>query len=103
MTDRATYWRRLVASWEKSGQSQAEFCRRRNLTYAAFGYWRRRLNDDHNGEPGSESDPRFLEVRMPEAATDWYEVVLTGGRMLRIPRTFDPGEVQRLIGAVESC
>ena len=32
-----------------------------------------------------------------------YEVVLTSGRVLRLPPVFDSDQVSRLITAVESC
>lgn len=37
MPDRATYWQRLLADWERSGLSQAEFCRRRQLLITQAG------------------------------------------------------------------
>ncbi len=44
MSDRAKYWRRLVAAWEKSGLTQAEFCRRRGIEAVNFGWWKRKLS-----------------------------------------------------------
>lgn len=43
MSGRAKYWRRLVTAWEKSGLSQAEFCRRRDIKPVNFGWWKRGL------------------------------------------------------------
>ncbi len=44
MSDRAKYWQRLVAAWEKSGLSQAEFCRRRGIKAVNFAWWKRKLS-----------------------------------------------------------
>ena len=43
MPDRAKRWRSEVDAWERSGLSQAEFCRRRAIRLGAFGWWKRRL------------------------------------------------------------
>ena len=32
-----------------------------------------------------------------------YEVVLRGGRVIRLPQNFDPAVVAQLVVAVESC
>ncbi len=117
MSDRARYWRRLVAAWEKSGLSQAEFCRRRQVQAVNFGWWRRHLESTSKSPPrtnrsgssrkGSSprsAKPQFVEFRMTEAtAAPAYEVVLRGGRVLRLPPQFDPAVVAQLVVAVESC
>jgi hypothetical protein len=43
MSDRARYWAGLVASWQKSGVSQTEFCRRRGVNAITFSCWKGRL------------------------------------------------------------
>jgi len=42
-TARSRYWRGRMAAWERSGLTQAEFCRRKGLSRAAFGWWRHRF------------------------------------------------------------
>lgn len=36
-------WRQLIAELERSGQSQAVFCRSRGVALGSLGNWRRRL------------------------------------------------------------
>jgi hypothetical protein len=111
MSARAKYWRRVVAAWERSGLSQAEFCRRRNVNYAAFGYWRRRLQaDGTGGQPAARRDaasertpPRFIEVALPWGGVGAYELTLRCGRSVRVPAGFSADDLTRLITAVESC
>ena len=85
MSDRAKYWQELVASWTKSGLSQAEFCRRRGVKAVTLGWWRRRLaasTDDHENADGRRvrrrrrrkpasrgtgADATFVEVALPTA------------------------------------
>ncbi len=51
MSERATYWRRLLGEWAQSGLSQAEFCRRRGIKAVNLAWWKRRLRgtDDAGG------------------------------------------------------
>ena len=39
----AEEWGLLNSEWEKSGQPQKRFCKRRNIPYATFVYWRSKL------------------------------------------------------------
>ncbi len=43
MSDRAKYWQGLIAAWERSGLTQAEFCRRRGVKPVSFAWWKRKL------------------------------------------------------------
>ena len=127
-TERARYWQPIVAEWSASGLSQAEFCRRRGIKAFNFNWWKRQLTarSQSNGDgesspkqrrsasknsakfaPGKRarySAPSFVEVKMAEGAlSTGYEVVLSGGRVLRLPRAFDAEAVTRLIAAVEAA
>jgi len=110
MSDRAKYWARLVERWEQSGLSQAEFCRRRDVNYGTFAWWKRQLGrptGDVPKQPGrlAKASRRFVEVRLasPLPAAPAYEVVLAGGRSIRVGAQFDLEILSRLIAAVESC
>jgi transposase len=109
MTERAKCWAELVGGWERSGLSQAEFCRRRGIKLGSFGWWKRQLRRPAGDAPARRGRPpkaskRFVEVRLTGASsTSMYEVVLAGGRSVRVPSRFDPQTLSRLIAAVESC
>ncbi len=74
MSDRAAYWRRMVTGWERSGLTQAEFCRRRDLTYVTFASWKRKFcgastqrrgSRRSRGGTGDEpATPTFVEVAL---------------------------------------
>jgi hypothetical protein len=127
MSDRAKYWQRLVAAWEESGLSQAEFCRRRDVSAGSFAWWKRRLGGTAKqarkrvGRNADRSPSRkhanFAEVALPKSAfpvdstpapatpveMSGYEIALNGGRVIRLPHNFDPVVVAQLVGAMESC
>jgi hypothetical protein len=129
MTDRAKYWGRMMAAWESSGLTQAEFCRRRGLKAVTFAWWKRQLaGTTGRGGRGriaggrvtrrrtsaGPSKPAFVEVALPGAAvTDGssasapravlesgYEVALPCGTSIRLPADFDVYRVSGLIRAL---
>ena len=127
MSDRARYWHRLVAAWEKSGLSQAEFCRRRGVEAGSFGWWKRKLKgaSGRGRRRGGRNIDRtplrkqadFVEVAPPKTpfvvgstpmaalavGSSGYVIALTSGRVIGLPHHFDPAVVAQLISAVESC
>jgi hypothetical protein len=37
------YWKEQIENWEASGLSQAEYCRRQDLKFYRFVYWRKKF------------------------------------------------------------
>ena len=130
MRDRAKYWQRIVSAWEKSGLSQAEFCRRRDVKPVTFGWWKRKLRGTEKkrrhrvnrgaGRARMRRDADFVEVALPGSVLAAgsmgprslgvlptgpcrYEIAFSSGRVIRLPQDFDLAVVSRLIAAVESC
>ena len=114
MTERARYWRRQLDRWERSGLSQAAYCRRHGLKAVTFSWWKRKLAAEviHPREPRAKARrtsanlPRaeFVEVEVSGAAAmGSYEVLLSHGRAIRLPADFDPQKVAQLITAVETA
>jgi hypothetical protein len=120
MSERAVYWRRMLSEWERSGLSQAEFCRRRGIKAVTLAWWRRRLREDAGGgvwkrqvRGGRRSmiggRGGFVEVALPRGvdgapASGGYELLLPGGVGLRLPDDFDPARVAQLVQAlVAAC
>jgi hypothetical protein len=119
-TDRAKYWRSVVGQWEWSGLSQAEFCRQQAINGGTFAWWKRQLKklagpaasgmavtsgtSQRRGQSSKAAPARFVEVRLTGASSgSIYEVVLVGGRSIRVSAQFDSQTLSRLITAVESC
>ncbi len=118
MTERASQWRRRLNQWERSGLSQAAFCRRHGLKAVTFGWWKRKLgtasaSSQARGRGGSRAssgpgrgstpDANFVEVAMTSADAAAYEVVLSGDLVLRLPVDFDPDKVSQLVAALKAA
>ena len=75
MTERARYWATELAVWERSGLTQAEFCRRRRIKAVSFGWWKRKLQgigkksrhpaNRGASRPRTRRDADFVEVALP--------------------------------------
>jgi transposase-like protein len=104
------HWRRVLDDWQRSGLSVRAFCRRHRLAEPTFYAWRRTLQQgDGLGHASQAPDPvTFLPVHIEHDAIDPrppVELVVAGGRCLRIPPGFDPATLRALLAVLEgpSC
>jgi transposase-like protein len=97
-------WRQHLARWQASQLSIRAYCRREELSEAAFHFWRRTLQQrDRRAAatapttaPPQATPAVFLPLTVqPESgtATPWCEIVLANGRCLRL---FAPPPLERL-------
>ena len=108
-------WKALLNDFRRSGLTQAEFCRRRQISLHSF---RKRLYQPVPPRTASSddrlaaADHPFLPVTiLPDpssAITDppaHLELVLPNGRRIAVAPGFDPQTLRRLIAVVEgpSC
>lgn len=94
-------WERIIHQHKSSGQSIAEFCRRRGFSQPSFFAWRRRLR----------STPGFVELKIappPEAERDGaprdpagLELLLPQGRRVVVRPGFDRQTLRDLLAALE--
>jgi transposase-like protein len=101
-------WARRVARWVASGLTGAEFAAREGVKEATLRHWKWQLARDGRLLDGMNEKPRFLEVvgsfepARPAPDDDAaLELLLDGGRRLRIPRGFDEATLRRLLAVLE--
>jgi hypothetical protein len=94
-------WRRWIRQWQHSGLSVRAFCARHALAQPSFYAWRRTLQ-----QRAAAASP-FVPVRVvPDAepdATRSVEVILAGGRRVRVPSGFDPATLRQLLAVLEEA
>jgi len=104
-------WRERLESWRRSGLSQAEFCRQRRLSPVSLSWWKRRFARQESATPAISPRTEWLAVRAVPTATaepcgegsePQLEVVLRGGRRVRVGPGFDASALLRLVQALES-
>ena len=107
-------WNALLSDFRRSGLTQADFCRLRNISLASFRY---HFYKPYPAKPASRddrspivSDNHFLPVTIVRAPTPvatspqaHLELVLSNGRRISVTPGFDPQTLRRLIAAVEEC
>ena len=104
--EKARFWQSAIREAARSGVSIREFCRRRKLHESQFYWWQRRLSLTRR--PAKERNQRstapasFALVSHEPSPTDaGIELVLAGGRRLRIARGVDEVTLRAVLAAVE--
>jgi hypothetical protein len=92
-------WRRWIGEWQASGLSARAFCQRRGLTVARFYAWRRALQR-RAAEKVVFVPVQVVADRVPDRAIA-LEVVLAGGRAVRVAPGFDAATLRRLLAVLE--
>lgn len=112
------HWRRHVAAWRRSGWSVRAYCESEGLAEPSFYAWRRVLVErepchaTNRRHGGSASDPApaaaaafspFVPVRLvDDAATpSAVEVVLRGGRVVRVAAGFTAKTLRDVVAVLE--
>jgi hypothetical protein len=98
------FWRRMVRQWRNRRLSVRDFCAEEQLSEPSFYAWRRTL-----GQRDTQAS-QFVPVKVvpddktgpgPDARAAGLELVLGGGRRLRIGPGFDASTLQRLLALLE--
>lgn len=69
-------WKKLVETWQTSGQSQAAYCRLQGLPVTTFNWWKRRLLAQAPGAPRH----RAAKVRSDSQASGHEAAATVGAR-----------------------
>ena len=104
-------WAKRVERWQDSGLSAKEFAAELNVNAGTLSYWKYKLRrqgaaSEHvprGGARATESTARFLRVlpvHEAVSADGRFEVVVSGGTVVRIPNDFDEAALIRLVRAL---
>jgi hypothetical protein len=94
-------WRRWIRQWQRSGLSVQAFCSQHDLIPSNFYFWRREIVQR------DAAASTFVPVQVvgddepPPASTSTLEIVLAGGRSLRVAPGFDPVTLRQLLAVLE--
>jgi transposase len=103
---KAGYWQKTLGEAARSGMSIREFCRRRRLKESQFYWWQRRLKPGRQegtmSRLGVHEKAASFALVSDEAGMDaGIELVLGGGRRLRIRKGVDEETLRAVLGALE--
>jgi transposase len=94
------YAQEMLERWQLSGLSLAAFARQEGLPYHRLFHWRKQF------VPLSPETTAFVPVRLPSVSPPAecpLEVVLAGGRRVRVAPGFDPAVLRQLIETLEAA
>ncbi len=107
--EKARYWKQRLGEAARSGTSIREYCRRRRLKESQFYWWQRRLRlnrpEGAGLRPGVNGQPESFALVSEEAgALDaGIELVLNGGRRLRVTKGVDEATLRTVLAALETA
>ena len=90
-------WRRYSEEWEASGESQSAFCRRNQISYSAFGYWRMKFNKQK--EPAKVGG--FANVQLSPKQTlesNMLRLTLPNGINVLVPGNVNKQLLKEILG-----
>jgi transposase-like protein len=96
-------WAKLVAQWQASGDSAAEFAARLGVNARTVCRWRRELRKAAP-QVRSTTLAKIVELRPAQLPADErFEVRLAGGRCVGVPPSFDEAALERLLRVLEAA
>jgi hypothetical protein len=102
--EKARFWQKAIREAARSGLSIREFCRQRKLHESQFYWWQRRLaaRPAPRGKKQAGGAASFALVSEEAGATDaGIELVLAGGRRLRIAKGVDEATLRSVLAALD--
>ena len=106
-SEKARYWQRTISEAARSGMSIREFCRRRRLRESPFYWWQRKLKAGRDARTvrrphvnGNRASFALVSDE-PGASEVGIELVLGGGRRLRIRQGVDEETLRSVLAALE--
>ena len=101
--EKARYWQAVIRDAARSGLSTRAFCRQRKLHESQFYWWQRRLKERRPPilTPGNGPASFALVSDEPTTADAGIELVLAGGRRLRIAKGVDEPTLRSVLAALE--
>lgn len=97
-------WKALIEEQEKSGQSQAEFCKQHEITIAQLGYYRGILKNKNR--PEVKSRPLFSPVQIKKLdikTSSEIKITLPNGFHCYFPSHTEAMQIKKLIEVLLAC
>jgi len=92
----------LIASWKKSGLSQAAFCRRERISLSTLSYWIRKIGKSSRKARSKQSFVELAPSMSPSTLAPPIELVTPSGFQLRLSSGFLIDDLQRTLTVLKS-
>jgi hypothetical protein len=96
-------WEYLVREHIKSGLSQVEFCRQRNISAGKFGYHRSLLLTKEIPATKDKNLFTAIQIKKPEPVSADIRLILPNGFQCYLPSHIAPAQAKQLLEVLLSC
>lgn len=98
-------WAERIERWRRSGLSLREYAEREGLALKSLSWWRWHLHRSTGTSPSTALmplAPAFVEIEAaPVEMMTPFEVVLSNGRVVRVPTMFNDAALSRVLAAAD--
>jgi hypothetical protein len=93
------YWQSHIQAYQKSGLSQAEYCRQNNLRSNRLRYWKNKFKNQENPQnPCFVNLPVKISDTKPESKSEsGVNVILSDGIVLSLSTNFDKATLTKAV------
>ena len=94
--DMYRFWEEHIQAWQKSGATQAEYCREHNLKNSKWWYWRKRISK------ASDTDVQFvpLSFSSDKFSTPQISMITPNGYRIEFDSRVDFSKLRQLITTI---
>ena len=100
LEQKRSYWKQHIDSWQVTGLTQAEYCRRHNLKHHPLDYWKKRFSHTETGVSFVPLKLEDLLDRPAQPDRDSFCLVLDNHFKVVIKAGFDAQLLRQLIFAL---
>ena len=104
-TDQQQFWRMVLETFQSSGLSVRRFCKQEGLSEASFYGWRKKLTASAKPVVGDDQvqPEAFIQIPIPQPASNCLELVLVSGHVLRIPSDIQREFLSHVLSALRQA
>jgi len=95
LAEKQKFWKEQIKSWQESGLTQVEYCRKHDLIPHRFTYWKSRLVKPE------QSSVSLVQVNMKANPIRPLRLVFGDPYYVEIDRGFDPVALRQLLYTVK--
>lgn len=97
-TEKRRFWQEHLDAWKAGGQNQSAYCRRHQLSFHSFRYWKKKLSTDQ------ACPVSFVRVYpsqvLPNAGGGNPLHLILGPYKIEVPAGFDPATLKLLLNTL---
>ena len=94
------FWRKTLGQFNASGQGVRRFCKTRGICSSSFYRWRQILAGRDAAPDSIAPPPVFLPVQVTTREPGRIEIVLGGGRRVRLSGPVDPAALEQVLAVL---